>query len=147
MRFVDDVDLEVGAGGRVADPLPQAAYLVDAAVAGGVQLYEIHGPPFGVGEAGFALVAGLPLLQVMAVGGLRQETAGACLAGAARPAEEIGVRYLVGGYGVAQGARYRLLARKLAEGLGTVFTIEDFYCHCLTELYHSRPAETPPASA
>ena len=42
VRFVDDVDLGAKLGGRVADALPEIPDVVDAAVAGGVDLDDVR---------------------------------------------------------------------------------------------------------
>ena len=58
VHFVDDVDLEAGAAGPDVDVLPQLADLVDAAVAGAVDLQHVDVVARGDGLADVALVAG-----------------------------------------------------------------------------------------
>ncbi len=132
--FVEDVDLEVGATGRIADFLAQVLDGIDAAVAGGVELDEVHGAAFAEGDAGVALVARLAILRVATVRRLGEETAGAGLAGAARAAKQVRMGYFFRRHSVAEGAHNGLLTRNLAEPLGTVLTIEDFGSHYSTEI-------------
>ena len=64
MDFVDEVDLVLAGAGREGDLVAQAADLVDAAVAGGVELDEVDRAAGEEGDAGLALVAGLAVLAV-----------------------------------------------------------------------------------
>ena len=90
--FVDDIDLVARLVGGIVDLLPQVADIVDAAVAGGINLDHIQGPALGDGLAHGAGIARLALAVGEAVDRLGQDARGAGLAGAARAAEEIGVR-------------------------------------------------------
>src|SRR5581483_1927453 len=85
VRLVDDVDAEARLVWGVADPLSKLADVVDAAIAGGVDLHQVER---GAGEAGAAEgagVAGLAVLGVEAVERAEQDAGQAGLTGAARP--------------------------------------------------------------
>ena len=80
-------------------------------------------------QAGDALVARLAVARVGAVDRLRQQARGAGLAGAARAAEEVGVRQPSLAHGVEQRADDRLLADEVGEGLRAPFAVERLRRH------------------
>jgi hypothetical protein len=116
-------------GRREAYLVAQRADLVDAAVAGGVQLDEIQGAALQEEAAGITGVAGLAFAGLGAVHCLGQQAAGGGLAGAAGAGEQVGVGDLAGADGVGQGAGDGLLAGHLGEGLGAPLAVEDFRGH------------------
>ena len=134
VHLVDDVDLEapgeVGPAGALHQALAQLADVVDAPVGGPVDLdQEVELAPGEQGLAVLALVARLALHPPPAVDGPGQDARGGGLAGAAGPAEEVGVGDLVAGDGVAQGAGDVLLpdqrvALGVGEGLGPPLVVE-----------------------
>ena len=63
--FVDDIDLVAGLVRGVVHLLPQVADLVDAAVAGGVNLDNIERPPLGYLLAHRAGIARLPFASLV----------------------------------------------------------------------------------
>jgi hypothetical protein len=73
--LVYEVNL-VLAGGGEGYFVAQAANLVNAAVAGGIELDQVHGAAREEVEAVLAAVAGLTFLAVGAVEGLAEEAAG-----------------------------------------------------------------------
>ena len=89
--FVDDINLALTLGRGEVHFLPDVAYLVDAPVAGGVQLDDVHEltavdrPAVGAG------VAGVGVLNVEAVHGLGYDAGGGGLAAASGAAEQVGV--------------------------------------------------------
>jgi len=89
--FVDDVDLEAPPRRTDRDVLPQAADLVDATVAGGVDLDDIDVLSGGYFRAGIALIAGLGGRAGDAFERLGEDPRGARLADAAGAGEEVGV--------------------------------------------------------
>ena len=89
--FVDDVDLEPAPGRANGDVLPEAADLVDATIAGGVDLDDIDILPGGDRGTGVALIARLGRGPGRALEGLGEDPRGARLADAAGAGEEIGV--------------------------------------------------------
>src|SRR5690348_7308712 len=92
MRLVDYVQPGSPRAGHDAHTVPEVADLVDAAIRGGVDLKDIGRPAFGDLTAGQTFVARLAVAQRLTIYHLRQQARGGCLAGAARPAEEIGMR-------------------------------------------------------
>ena len=89
--FVDDVDLEPAPGRADGDVLPEAADLVDAAIAGGIDFDDIHILPGGDCGARVALIARLGRGPGGAFEGLGEDSRGARLPDTAGAGEEIGV--------------------------------------------------------
>ena len=108
---------------------PQAANLIDAAVAGGVQFDEIERTTLPVGPTALAFVAGVSVLRVGAVDGLSEKTARGGLAGTPWAREQIGVRYLVRLHGVRERTGDGLLSGQFRERVRTPFPIQDFGTH------------------
>ena len=127
VRFVDDVDLRAKLGGRVADALPEIADVVDAAIAGRVDLDDI-GRRTGVdGLAVRARVAGaLARIVVQAVDGFGEHPRRRGFPGAARTAEEIGMGDPIEPDGVLQCADDVLLTDELiaVERLRAILAIQ-----------------------
>jgi len=119
--LVDDEDPAAALAGRVLGHVPQLADVVDARVAGRVDLQHVQVAALGDGQAGVALAAGIPLAVLGAVQGLGQQPRHRGLAAAAGPGEEVGVTQLVLAHGSTQGVSYMGLPHNLAKGLGTVF--------------------------
>src|SRR5262249_5973147 len=87
--FIDDVDLETGPGGPVLDVAADLADLVDAAVAGAVDLQHVHVLAGGDAAADLAGVAGRGGRAVDAVEGLGEDAGGGGLADAAGAGEQV----------------------------------------------------------
>ena len=113
--LVDDVYLAPGFGGRVLHLFPQVANVVDAPVAGGVDLDDVHRPTLVYGRADGAGVVRFPGLWRQAVHGLGENAGGAGLAGAAGPAEQVGVSDAADVHGSAQGPGGDRLAHNVGE--------------------------------
>ena len=123
--LVDDVDPPAQLGRRGQRPHHQLAGVLDQAVAGGVDLDDVHGAPLADRHAGRAGVARLAVVAAVgAVDGLGQDAGGGGLAGAARPDEQVGVGGPVGGHGAAQGGDDRVLAEHLGEALRPPAAVE-----------------------
>ena len=122
--LVNDVDLERALGGGEVDLLAQAADVVDAAVAGGVDLDQVHGPGLVDGGAGAALVARLAVPRLQAADGLGKNAGGAGLARAPRPAEQVRVGHPALHDGLPQRAGHVLLAFHVRQQAGTPLAIE-----------------------
>ena len=123
--LVDDVDplSQLRWGGQ--RPHHKVACILDQAVAGGVDLDDVHGPALANRDAGGAGVAWLTVVTpVGAVDGLGQDARGRCLAGAAGAYEEIGVGNAVGHDGVAERGDDVVLTENLAEALRPPATVE-----------------------
>ncbi len=118
VHFVDDVDLESGAGGAVAAVFDDLADVIDAGVAGGVDLDDVDVVAAGDGEAGIAFSAGSGggTLGVLAIQGFGEDSGHAGLAGASGAAEEVGMGQTVGFYGLFEGLGDVLLADDLVKG-------------------------------
>ena len=118
--FVDDVDLEPRAAGTNADVLTQLADLVDAAVAGPVDLQHVDVLARADALADVALVAGRRRGALFAIQRLGEDAGGGRLAHAPRPGEQIGVAYAVAGDRVLQRLGDVLLADQLRETLRAI---------------------------
>ena len=120
--LVDQIDLEAGRAGLVVGALAQLADVVDAAVAGGVDLDQVEAERVRAAvERGGA--------GRDAVDRAGQDSRGGGLAGAARAAEEIGVGDLVLRNGVAQGAHHGVLPRDIVEVFRPPLAIENGTAH------------------
>ena len=93
VRLVDDVDLETGRHGREERSLPQVARVVDAAVAGGVDLDDVEGAGTvrGQADARIALPARVWRRALHTVQRAGQDARARCLTAAARPGEQVRV--------------------------------------------------------
>ena len=118
VRLVEDVDLASQFAGRVGEALAELADVVDAAVAGGVDLDEVERRALADRDARRAGVAGVAVLEVRAVERLGEDPRQRRLAGAARPDEQDGVRDPIGADGVAQRLDDRFLPDDLARRSG-----------------------------
>ena len=127
--FVDYIDLASALDGGKVDLFPYVSYLVDAAVAGGVEFDDVHEPPFVNRLANSADVAGVAVLKIEAVDHLGQDAGGCGLAAAAGAAEQVGVgdTPLLGR--LAQGGCDVLLANQLVEAGGAPFLVVDLGGH------------------
>ena len=126
MDFVDDVDLEAGAGGAVAHPFDEFAHVVDAGAAGGIHFQNIGVVPVGDGDAVGANAAGRRCRTALTIGPDTIERPGddPCGGGLADPAytgEQPGMGQPVGRDGVDQGPHHGVLADQFGKGLGPVF--------------------------
>ena len=115
VHFVDQVDLVLAGAGREGHLVAQAADLVDAAVAGRVQLDQVHRAA-GRGRRRRTRTRcrarrRARLVQFSALASRRPVRG---LAGAARPREQVGVRHAAGRQRVRQRRRDVLLAGQLA---------------------------------
>ena len=122
--FVNDVDLAAGLRGRHAHFFLEVAHIVNAAVGCGVNLDHIEQLVFGDGRAHGACVAGRGGGAGFAVDALGHDARGAGFAGAARPAEQVGVRDSAAFDGVAQGGGHMFLPHDFIEVLGPVFAVK-----------------------
>ncbi len=129
VHLVDEVHLVARAVRRVAGRLAQGAHLVDATVRGGVELDQVERTAALECLARDALVARLALDGRAAVDGLREDAAGARLAGAARSGEQIGVRRRATRDRIAQRGGDRLLAHHVGEPLRPPLPVQDFLAH------------------
>ncbi len=96
----------------------QVAHGVDPVVGGGVELVDVERGPPGDLHAGRALAAGLAVLGIGAVEGLGQDPGGRGLAGAARPAEQVGVGHVAVADGALERQDHVRLAPQLPEPAG-----------------------------
>ena len=127
VRFVDDVDLVVAfAGGGVHRPLAQVARVVDAAVAGGIDLDHVEvGRAAPDAEAVLALAAGLAVgVAIGAVERHREDPRGGRLADAAGAGQEIAVADAAPGHGAAKDGGHVVLHEQVGEAFGAVAACE-----------------------
>ena len=121
--FVDDVDLVAALVRRVPDLVAQIANVVDAAVAGRVDLDEVERAGLVDRLADFARIVRLPVLRVAAVGGLRHDAGGARLARSARAGEQVRMGEPSERHGVPQRLRDGLLSDDLFQSPRTPFSV------------------------
>ena len=123
--LVDDVDALAQLRRSGKRPHHQVTSILHQAVAGRVDLDNVHGPTLANRDASLAGVARLAILTAIgAVDGLGQDARGRCLAGAAGAYEEIGVGNAVGHDGVAERGDDVVLTENLAEALRPPATVE-----------------------
>src|SRR5262249_25840792 len=130
--FVDDVHLESAAGGAVLAVLDQLADVVDAGIAGGVDLDHVDVIAARDAEAGRAFAAGLgrrALFAGLAVRGLGEDAGHRCLAGATGAAEEVGVGDSAGSDRLLERLGNVVLADDLVEGGGAIAASQDGVRH------------------
>jgi len=126
MRFVYDEYLEFGFGGRNPRGSDHVlAHVINPGMAGRVNLYYVKTAAFPDVPAVVAFIARfvLPFLPVQAIQGFGEQSGHGCLADAARPAEEISVRYFTAGDFVLQGQLDMVLADQLGKKLRPVLAI------------------------
>ena len=105
VRFVDDIDLGAKLRGCVPDALPKIPNVVDAAVAGGVDLDDVRRGAGIDGHAVLACVAGAQAGVVLeTIDRFGEHPSRRRLPGAARAAEKVGVSDSIEPNGVLQGA-------------------------------------------
>src|SRR5699024_6974639 len=106
--------------------LAQLAGIVDAAVAGGVDLDHVEAPGAAVGQvaAGVALAAGDVRRPLDAVQAAREDARGRRLATAARAREQVGVTDPAGAQRTPQRRGDMVLSDHLGEGLRAVTTVQ-----------------------
>jgi len=141
--FVDDIDLIACLIRGVVDLLTEAADIIDAGVAGGINFDNIQGSGFGYCLAHITGIAGFTLIIGEAVHCLSQNTRGAGFAGSPWSAEEIGVRYTTAAESVDECLCYRFLSNYFSKSLGAPFTIKDLRVHILIALLYSIIAGFP----
>ena len=125
--FVDDVDLEAAAGGAELGVGDEIADVVDAGVAGGVDLDDVDVIAPADGEAGGTFAAGLGgwLVGGLAVEAFGEDAGGGGFSGAAGSAEEKGVSEPAGGDGAGEGLSDLGLADEIVEGGRAITAGED----------------------
>jgi hypothetical protein len=129
--FVDDVNLEAGAGRAIEGVLAEVADVVHAVVGGPVDLDDIDVVAVVDGQATVALAAGGygGAVGLKAVEGLGQQAGHRGLADTAGPGKEVRMGNAAGGDGVAKGLRDGLLAHDIVEGLRTITPCENRIGH------------------
>ena len=127
--FVNDVDLEPGAGRRVLAGLAQLADLLDAVVAGAVNLEHVQRAALGNFLAARVVVVEVHLGAAGAIEAFGEDAGDGGLAGAARAAEQVGVGnpLLLDGMGERLGDV--LLPHHVLEALRAIFASNDLITH------------------
>jgi hypothetical protein len=129
VHFVEEVDLAGEVGRGVGDLLAQLPDVVDAAVAGGVHFDQVKGGAGEDGPAGIAGVARLAIAELAAVDGPGEDAGGRRFAGAARPAEQVGVAHPGAFQSVAQRPRDMLLPDHGVKSQWSPLQIESLFRH------------------
>jgi len=126
VRLVDDVDLETALGRAVARALAQVTRVVDATVAGRVDLDDVDRAGAAARErhARVARAARGRRRALLAVEAARQDARARRLAAAARAAEEVGVVDPAGAQRLHERLRHVLLADHVGEALGPVAAVQ-----------------------
>jgi hypothetical protein len=132
--LVNDVDLELRIGGRVFARLAQLAHLLDAVVARAVNLQHVERTAFGDFHAAQIGVVKIHLRPAGAVQAFGEDAGDGGLAGAARPAEKVGVRDALLRDGVGERLRDVLLPDDVGETLRAVFAGDDLVAHATKKL-------------
>jgi len=129
VNFVYDVNLEAGAGRRILARLAQLANLLDAVVAGAVNLEDVQRTPFGDFPAARVVFRKLHPGPALAIKALGENAGDGRFAGPARPAEQVGM----GNALLLQGARQRLrdvlLPHHIPEPLRAILASNDLITH------------------
>jgi hypothetical protein len=126
VHFVDDIHLPSDGAGGVVDAFPERTDIINAPVAGRIDLDYIETPALGDGDTCLARIARLASLRIETVHRPGENPAGACLSRAPWTAEEIRVTDTLRTYRVQESSGDRLLAHYFAEGLRSPLPIEDF---------------------
>ena len=126
MHFVYDIDLVARVAGREPDLVAQVADVVDAAIAGGVNLNEVKSAPVVDGNADAAFVVRLALGGRKAIHRLGEDARRAGFARAARAAKQVCVRDALLRHRLLERLDDCLLPNNLAQALGTPLAIENF---------------------
>ena len=136
--FVNDVDFERRIGRRVFAGLAQLAHLLDAVVARAVNFQHVERPALGDFNATRVLVVEINFRAAGAVQAFGKDAGDGGLAGAARAAEQIGVRdaLLLDGVGERLGDVF--LADHVGETLRAVFSGYDLIGHHRITIYDLR---------
>jgi len=129
VHLVDVVDFVRAARGSEFHVFTQFAHLLDAVVAGAVDLQHVHAASFGDFLAEFVLGIEIDAGAALGTERLGKDARGGGLAGATRADEEVGVREAVLRDGVAQRAHDVLLAQHVGEGLRSVFSGKNLVTH------------------
>src|SRR5690606_37332758 len=133
MDFVDDIDLVLTLTRRKGDLVTQVAHIIDAGIRRGVDLDQVEKTALINAYTGRALVAGASFrVLVGAVVRLGQQSGGRRLAGAARPAEKIGVTDAPALQGITQRARDMFLPDHFIEQRWSPLELERLFRHGAT---------------
>ncbi len=127
--FVNDVNLETRAGRRVAAGLAQFAHLLDAIVAGAVNLKHVQRTPLGDFPAARIVIVEVHFGPVGAIEAFGEDAGDGGLAGPARAAKEVGMGNPLLLDRVGQGLRDMLLPHDVLEALRTILSRYDLICH------------------
>ena len=130
VRLVDDVDLVAAADRGEEGAFAQVTGIVDAAVAGGVDLDDVEAARAAAGEvaAALALAARLGDRRLLAVERAGEDAGAGGLAASARAREQVGVVHPVGRQRVTQGFGDVVLPDDLGEGLRPITAVEGKGC-------------------
>ena len=131
--FVDDEDFELRRRRHVFDRLAQLADLLDAVVACAVNFQHVHGTALGDLLAARVGVVEVHLRAGGAVEALGEDAGDGGFAGAARAAEQVGVRDTVLADGVGERLGDVLLADDIREPLRAIFAGDDLVTHVNAE--------------
>ena len=127
--FVNDVDLELGAGRGVLAGLAQLADLLDAVVAGAVDFEHVQRAAFGDFLAARVVVVEIHLRAAGAIEALGEDAGDGGFAGAARAAKQVGVGDALLLDGVGQRLGDVFLAHHIAEALRPILPGYDLIAH------------------
>ncbi len=127
VRFVDDVELGFQKRRREPDPFAQLSYVIDAAIAGSIDLDNVGGRSIVDGDAGGTFVAGTRVrVGIETVDRFGKQPGGGGLASSARAGEEVGMCYSIEPDCILQRTNDRVLTDQIdrIEGLRTVLSIQ-----------------------
>jgi len=129
MHFVDYIDFITQDIRRIVDPLLKVIHIIDTAIAGFVYLDNIQCAAPINSSAGFTGIARFSFNRVFAIDCFSEDACGACLAAAARSAEQVSMGNPIVFNGIKECLCYMFLAGYFVECLGTPFTIKNLGSH------------------
>jgi len=110
MDFIYDIDFITGLVRSVVDLLPELSDIINAAIAGSINLDDIQSSTLGYCLAHRASITRLPLAIGKTIHCLSQNASGAGLTSASRTTEKIGMRYMTATQGIMERLGYLFLA-------------------------------------
>ncbi len=131
VHFVDEINFVTTLRRRITNVLAQLAHVLDAIVAGAIDLDHVEAVAAGDLAAIVALSAWRDGRSFEAIEGFGQNTRGRCFADAAWPDKQIRMRQPVLCDGVFQRTRDMRLPDEIVESLRPIFSCENFVTHRL----------------
>ena len=123
MDLVDDVHTLFHLAGGIDGIVAQVADIVNAVIGGGVDLQNIHTGSGIDGPAGLADIAGVAVMGIEAVDGLRKNFRTAGLTRTARAGKQVRMAHVTGQKLGLQGLGHSPLTNHIIKGLRPILSI------------------------